>query len=168
MKACRFCAEEIQDDAIACRHCGREQVTTEAPTTAMGSRGVSTQLLMPGLLGLVGGIVLAISTFLEWGDQFTPMDLEAEGLALVGLSMLYLVPPIVCVVAAGILLGRRQVRLWAGVLLGSSIVALTLPIGSLFISMEFGSDVGPGLILGMLGGVGAFVGGVLAAVATKE
>lgn len=29
MKTCRFCAEEVQDEAVVCRHCGKSAVSTE-------------------------------------------------------------------------------------------------------------------------------------------
>lgn len=36
MKKCRFCADEIQDEAVVCRHCGKPAVSPEIE--ALGRR----------------------------------------------------------------------------------------------------------------------------------
>jgi len=64
MKRCSYCAEEIQDAAIVCKHCGRElrganagTVTVRAKSSGWG-RGLAI-LAGVGVLGLLGLMVLA-------------------------------------------------------------------------------------------------------------
>lgn len=59
MKKCRFCAEEVQDEAIKCKHCGsalddhNEVQVNSSPSAAPSNTGFS-------ILGLVGAFIALV------------------------------------------------------------------------------------------------------------
>lgn len=68
LKTCSFCAEEIQDAAIVCKHCGRD-VPGTAPARRRAAEGRMVGLAIFGLvftatgIGAIIGIPMLIAAF---------------------------------------------------------------------------------------------------------
>jgi hypothetical protein len=80
MKKCPFCAEDIQDAAIFCKHCKREIPSRESPTAGSGPTAKKVNpILILAAVGILVAVVLdtwdfsgATNSYLQTGSTASP------------------------------------------------------------------------------------------------
>ena len=155
MKKCPYCAEEIQDEAVICNHCGEDLFTLKTKIIELKQRWPPPQTLL-----YVGGVLMFVSAFLPWGNMTT-----VSGKLLVedwGYGLSIIIGSIVATLAVSLngKVGKRFsiVSVVLACLAGYFIVP---PFFLLFLGGDIDySSIGSGVYINLIGIILVIIGGL--------
>jgi len=176
MRACPFCAEQVQDAAIKCKHCGSNLADPASPPSRISTLDVANltderRTTVAAILGIVAGAILALGPFLP----FVRAGLfSASGLEKTGNEAFTIVSGGIIVAILGVfgLLLRKRFAFW-NVLNGAAAAGLTFyyqrAIEQQLATVQgISVSLGPGLHLCYFGSVLALVAGLMCVQVTRK